>query len=275
MLQKGIGLIGCGAMGSALVKGIVRKGETRPETIFVYDINEERKDSLAREIGVKSAADLAEQALSCRYIFIAVKPQDVEGLLVLLKPLVCPDQIITSIAAGITIKVMEEALPPGSKVIRMMPNTPCLLGEGAIAFSLGAAVTAEEGAEVDELIRPLGLTIRVPEKLMDAVTGLSGTGPAYVYLFAETLIDAGVTVGLRRDVAAKLVIQTMLGAARMLQESPRLHPAELRNNVTSPAGTTCAALQVLEATGFRSAMIRAVIEASRRSGELREDFPWG
>jgi len=134
-------------------------------------------------------------------------------------------------------------------------------------MSAGKNASEEEREEVMALLKPLGLTIQVPEKLMDAVTGLSGTGPAYVFLFAETLIDAGVTVGLNRDVASKLVVQTLIGAARMLQES-NIHPAELRNNVTSPAGTTCAAMQVLEETGFRSSMIKAVIEATRRAGEL-------
>lgn len=235
--------------------------------LMVYDINEERAYKLSRELGVETVKDLAAMIPYCRHILVAVKPQDLEGLLGLLTSLVKPQQLVSSIVAGITTKNLQDGLGPGCKVIRLMPNTPCLVGEGAIAMSTGIAVTEEEREEVTLLLQHLGLTIQVPEKLMDAVTGLSGTGPAYVFLFVETLIDAGVTVGLNRDVASKLVVQTVIGAARMLQEN-NIHPAELRNNVTSPAGTTCAALQVLEETGFRSSMIKAVIEASRRAGEL-------
>lgn len=235
--------------------------------VRVYDTNEERAKELSRELGVEAVEDLTEMIACCRHIVIAVKPQDIEALLDLLKSLVRPEQFVISIAAGISTEMLQDGLSPDCKVIRLMPNTPCLLGEGAVAMSAGETVTEEEREEVIQLLLPLGLTIQVPEKLMDAVTGLSGTGPAYVFLFVETLIDAGVTVGLNRDVAGKLVVQTVIGAARMLQEN-NIHPAALRNNVTSPAGTTCAALQVLEETGFRSSMIKAVIEATRRAREL-------
>ena len=267
MKVDGLSLIGCGAMGTALARGITRQGGADPALVTVYDMNEERSRCLSRELGVRAAGSLEEVILYSRYILIAVKPQDMDALLDILKKLAGPGQLIISIAAGITTRMLQDGLFPGSKVIRLMPNTPCVVGEGAIAMSAGKYVTEEESEEVVQLLKPLGQTIQVPEKLMDAVTGLSGTGPAYVFLFAETLIDAGVTVGLNRDVSTSLVVQTLIGAARMLQEN-NIHPAELRNNVTSPAGTTCAALQVLEATGFRSSMIKAVIEATRRAGEL-------
>ncbi|HOL18132.1 MAG TPA: pyrroline-5-carboxylate reductase [Bacillota bacterium] len=267
MKLEQIGLIGCGAMGSALARGFTKKGDLNPSLIWVYDRNEERALKLSRELGIKAAASLEEAVPFSRHLLIAVKPQDIDGLLHMLKGLVTPGQLVTSIAAGVTTTTLQKGLGPESKVFRLMPNTPCLLGEGAIGMSAGKNASEEEREEVMALLKPLGLTIQVPEKLMDAVTGLSGTGPAYVFLFAETLIDAGVTVGLNRDVASKLVVQTLIGAARMLQES-NIHPAELRNNVTSPAGTTCAAMQVLEETGFRSSMIKAVIEATRRAGEL-------
>jgi pyrroline-5-carboxylate reductase len=254
-------------MGSAMARGITKQGGISPARVRVYDINEERSKRLNRELGVVAVDSPAEMIPFCRHILIAVKPQDIEGLLGSLQGLVRPEQLVTSIAAGISTQTLQDALSPGCKVIRLMPNTPCLIGEGAIAMSAGKGVSEAEREEVMHLLKPLGLTIQVPEKLLDAVTGLSGTGPAYVFLFVETLIDAGVTVGLNRDVASKLVVQTVIGAARMLQEN-NIHPAELRNNVTSPAGTTCAALQVLEETGFRSSMIKAVIEASRRAGEL-------
>ena len=268
MEKDKIGLIGCGAMGSALAKGMIERGEIDPESFYLYDLNEERKNLLAAEFNVNPANSLADFIPYCRYIFIAVKPQDTEGLLYSIKPMIKPDQIYISIAAGITINFIESCLYSGTKVIRLMPNTPCLIGEGAIVISTGDAVTDEELAAIEGLLKPLGLTIRLPENLMDAATGLSGTGPAYVYLFIETMIDAGVSVGIRRDVASKLVIQNVIGAAKMLSENTQ-HPAELRNIVTSPAGTTSAAMLILEESGFRSCLIKAVREATQRSGELR------
>jgi pyrroline-5-carboxylate reductase len=268
MENKNIGLIGCGAMGSALVKGMILRGGIDPSSIYLFDLNKERMKQLADDFKAVPADSLADLIPACRYIFIAVKPQDTEGLLYSIKPLARPDHIFISIAAGITLNYIESCLPSGSKVIRLMPNTPCLIGEGAIVISSGETVDDEDRKEVESLLKPLGLTIRLPEKLMDAATGLSGTGPAYAYLFIETMIDAGVSVGIRRDVASKLVIQNIIGAARMLQDNTQ-HPAELRNTVTSPAGTTCSALLTLEESGFRSCLIKAVREATRRSEELR------
>ena len=268
MEKEAIGIIGCGAMGSALAKGMTKAGGLDPAALFLFDLSEMRQQQLATELNSNSARHLADFIPLCRYIFIAVKPQDTEGLLYTIKNLVQPDQIIVSIAAGITIGFIESCLPSGTKTIRLMPNTPCLIGEGAIVISTGEAVTEDERRKVEKLLKPLGLTIRLPESLMDAATGLSGTGPAYVYLFIETMIDAGVSVGIRRDVASKLVIQNVIGAARMLEKSSH-HPAELRNLVTSPAGTTSSALLVLEESGFRSCLIKSIREATRRSEELR------
>lgn len=268
MNNKKIGLIGCGAMGSAMAKGMVEKDGVDPASVYLYDINKERRSGLANEIKAVAAETLADLMANCQHVFIAVKPQDIEGLLYSIKDMVKPGQLFTSIAAGITISFIESCLPSGSRVIRLMPNTPCLLGEGTIAISIGENVTPEEREEVEELLKPLGITIRIPEDLMDAATGLSGTGPAYVFLFIETMIDAGVTVGIRRDVASEMVIQTVIGSARMLKGNAQ-HPAELRNTVTSPAGTTAAAMQILEESGFRSCLLKAVIEATRKAEELR------
>lgn len=268
MKNERIGLIGCGAMGSALAKGMIREGGLDPKSLFLFDLDKERQHQLATELKSPFTETLADFVALCRHIFIAVKPQDTEGLLYALKPLVKPAQVIISIAAGITIRFIESCLPSGTKIIRLMPNTPCVIGEGAIVISTGETVTDEERKEVEVLLKPLGLTIRLPELLMDAATGLSGTGPAYVYLFIETMIDAGVSVGIRRDVASKLVIQNVIGAARMLETNIQ-HPAELRNIVTSPAGTTSSAMLILEEFGFRSCLIKAVREATKRSEELR------
>jgi pyrroline-5-carboxylate reductase len=262
-----IGLIGCGEMGSALARGMIKAGDIDGSSIYLYDLNRERQEALAQELNSNSAESLGAMVSLCRFIFIAVKPQDAGGLLNKIKAFVVPEQIIISIAAGITIKFIENILPPGVKVIRLMPNTPCLIGEGAVVISTGETVSDDERKEVERLLKPLGLIIRFPESLMDAATGLSGTGPAYVYLFIETMIDAGVSVGIRRDVASKLVIQNVIGAARMLEENVH-HPAEMRNIVTSPAGTTSSAMLVLEESGFRSCLIKAVMAATKRSKEL-------
>lgn len=267
-MNNNIGLIGCGEMGSAMAKGMIVRGGIEPTSVYLFDLNKQRKNDLAAELKANSVKNYTELVSNCRYIFIAVKPQDTEGLLYSIKPDIKSDQIVISIAAGITIYFIESCLPTETKVVRLMPNTPCLIGEGTIVVSIGDAVTEDEYQAVGALLRPLGLTIRVPEMLMDAATGLSGTGPAYVFLFIETLIDAGVTVGIRRDVASEMVIQNVIGAARMLQENNK-HPAELRNIVTSPAGTTSAAMQVLEESGFRSCLLKAVKEATRRAEDLR------
>ncbi|MDY6825835.1 MAG: pyrroline-5-carboxylate reductase [Bacillota bacterium] len=268
MENSNIGILGCGAMGSALAKGMVKRGGIDPSSLYLFDLNKERQKQLADELKAVSSDGYNALVSECRFIFIAVKPQDTEALLYSIKPSIKADQIIISIAAGITIKYIEGCLSSGAKVIRLMPNTPCLIGEGTIVISIGDDITEEEFNIVENLLKPLGLTIRIPEKLMDSVTGLSGTGPAYVFLFIETMIDAGVSVGIRRDVASKMVIQNVIGSAMMLRENGK-HPAELRNIVTSPAGTTAAAMHVLEETGFRSSLLKAVIEATKRSGELR------
>lgn len=262
-----IGLIGCGEMGSALVRGMVTAGDISPSAVYVYDTNKDRQALLATELKSNTTESLEQMVPRCRFLFIAVKPQDAGSLLESIKNLVHPGQIVISIAAGITISFIEKYLPEVTKLIRLMPNTPCLIGEGAVIISTGNTVTDDERKMVEKLLKPLGLIIRFPESLMDAATGLSGTGPAYVYLFIETLIDAGVSVGIRRDVASKLVIQNVIGAARMLEQNVH-HPAEMRNIVTSPAGTTSSAMLVLEETGFRSCLIKAVIAATKRSKEL-------
>lgn len=270
MTVGGIGIIGCGAMGSTLARGIVEKGREDPASVWVIDIDPSRTRVLVEILKVQPAEGFEDIFANCTYVFIAVKPQDIEPALLHLPALVKPHHVIITTAAGITTGFIENRLPAGCKVVRIMPNTPCLIGEGAVAVSAGGAVTGSEMKAVDKLLEPLGLTVSIPEHLMDAVTGLSGTGPAYVFLFIESLIDSGVMMGLSRDVASRLTIQTVIGATMMLQENG-MHPAELRNNVTSPGGTTCAAIQVFEETGFRNSLIKAVIAATRRAGELKRD----
>ncbi|NMD43207.1 MAG: pyrroline-5-carboxylate reductase [Firmicutes bacterium] len=271
MAQSGIGIFGFGAMGTALARGIAASGRSTPAEIRIYDLRKRSAEAAARKFGLRAASEPAELFEHCRYLFVAVKPQDAAAAVDSWKDLFQPERhLLISLAAGVTIGFYEKRLPPGSKVIRLMPNTPCLIGEGAVAMSSGSAVSPEEAAAVERLLSGLGLTLTVPERLMDAVTGLSGSGPAYLYLFAEALIDAGVNAGLNREIAAALSIQTLLGASRMLRESGR-SPAELRHEVTSPAGTTAAALEVLEKGSFRGNLITAVAAAAKRAGELNHE----
>lgn len=271
MMRGGIGIIGCGAIGSALAGGIVEKGVEDPADVRVLDIDPARIEKLVNKLKVQPAAGTGDIFANCTYIFIAVKPQDVESALREFQPLVQPHHVIISAAAGISTTFIESRLPAGSKVIRIMPNTPCLIGQGAVAVSSGGAVTGSEIDNVEKLLEPLGLTVSIPEHLMDAVTGLSGTGPAYVFLFIESLIDSGVMMGLSRDVASRLTIQTIIGATMLLLQENGIHPAELRYNVTSPGGTTCAAIEVLEEKGFRNCLTKAVTAATLRAGEFKRD----
>ena len=269
MPGSGIGIIGCGAMGAALARGIASSGAVDPADIRIYDRDKQRAAAVAGEWGLRVAAGPEELLQKSGYLFVAVKPQDVAASVNSWKEFFQPGaHLLVSLAAGVTIKFYRELLPAGSKIIRLMPNTPCLIGEGAIAMSAGSAVSAGEAAEIKELLGHLGLTLAVPERLLDAVTGLSGSGPAYLYLFVEALVDAGVNAGLDHETASQLAVQTVLGAARMLKESGR-SPAELRREVTSPAGTTAAALAALENRSFRSSLITAVKAAVERAGELK------
>lgn len=265
------GLIGCGAMGSALAQGMVKGGKLAPDSLCLYDLREESMVKLCTELGARSAPGLEELCRSCQLVFVAVKPQDISSVLVKLKDHLKPSQVLVSVAAGITTSYLQNRLPEGSKVVRLMPNTPCLVGEGAIALSSGTAATPEDVALVKELIGPLGVTIEISENLMEAVTGLSGSGPAYIFLVLEALIDGGVEVGLNREVATALAVQTVIGAAKMAQITNR-HPAELKNAVTSPAGTTSSALRILEDAAIRGKFIAAVAESARRAREMAEEM---
>jgi pyrroline-5-carboxylate reductase len=264
------GLIGCGSMGTALARGMVRESGLGAANLMVYDVNRERLDNLVNELGVQPAVGIKEVCRFAEIIFLAVKPLDIAGLVDEIRNYYHPGQILVSVAAGIPISSVAGRLPVGGKVIRLMPNTPCLVGEGAIAICAGEHVADDEVIVIEELLRPLGLVERVNENLMNAVTGLSGSGPAYLFLFIEALIDGGVEAGLPRPVAARLAAQTVQGAVKMLKAGDR-HPAELRNAVTSPGGTTSAALSVFEQEAFRGTIIKAVLAAAKRAGELESD----
>ena len=271
-VQGTIGFVGGGAMGAALIGGL-REAGTPPTRIRVAEPDAERRKALEVEHGVETAADAAAIVAGCDVVVLAVKPGVVGPVLGELAELDAEDlgaPLWISIAAGVPIAALESALPAGARAVRAMPNTPALVGTGATAFVANAAATAADRETAHALFGAVGTVWESPqEALLDAVTGLSGSGPAYVFVFLEALGDAGVRMGLPRDAAYQLAFQTVLGAARLALESGR-HPGSLKDQVTSPGGTTIAGLERLEAAGFRAAVHAAVQAATERSRELGE-----
>jgi pyrroline-5-carboxylate reductase len=252
-------VIGGGRMGEALVAGLVASGWAPAEEIAVVEVAEARRAELA---AAHPGLDVRTEPLAGVDTVLAVKPADAVTSLDGLGP-----NRVLSIAAGVTTAALEAALPDGTAVVRAMPNTPALVGRGAAAVAAGTHATDADLDWAEEILGAVGLVVRVPETQLDAVTGLSGSGPAYIFLVAEALIDAGVLVGLPRPAAEALATQTLLGAATLLAEGGR-SAAERRGDVTSPGGTTAAGLRALEAGGVRAAVIDAVVAATERSREL-------
>lgn len=262
-----IGVIGAGAMGGAMVTGLVQSGLVEPGRIMVADADPARVSLLVEKLGVGAVGENRALVRSCDLVVLAVKPGVVGGVLREVEGLWRPDQILVSIAAGIPTAFLEESAGLDLPVVRVMPNTPCLVREGASAVCGGRYAAEEHVAEVMALFEAVGSVVRVQEALMDAVTGLSGSGPAYMFLICEALADAGVRLGLTRPTALKLAAQTMLGAARMVLATG-VHPAELKNRVTTPAGTTAEGLLALEKGGLRALLDAAVHASAARSREL-------
>jgi pyrroline-5-carboxylate reductase len=267
ILCMNITLIGCGKMGTALLRGIASKLNA---SFSLYDVYTQAAISLQTALGAsaKVAESATEAAANADVVILAVKPADMRALCVALAA--APGsghRLYLSIAAGLSVSDLQSWLGHGSRVIRSMPNTPALVGEGAAAYSRGTLATAEDAALAGQLLSAVGTADEVDEKLLDAVTGLSGSGPAYGYTIIEALADGGVLMGLPRAAAIRLAAQTMLGAAKMVLESGK-HTGQLRDEVTSPGGTTIAGLEALEAKGLRSALITAVRNATERSKAL-------
>lgn len=260
-IMGGILIVGGGRMGEALLGGLLAAGRPARDLAVVEPVEARRRDLEARFPGVTVSA-AARQGDG---VVLAVKPGAVPAAARAAGEAGC--RRVLSIAAGVTIAAVEGALPPGTPVVRAMPNTPALVGAGAAAVAAGTSATEADLAWAEGVLGAVGVVVRVPEALLDAVTGLSGSGPAYVFLVAEALIDAGVLVGLPRDVASQLAIQTLLGSARLLAEGSD-GPEALRAAVTSPGGTTAAGLRVLEDRAVRAAFMEAVAAATARSKEL-------
>ncbi|MEM0448828.1 MAG: pyrroline-5-carboxylate reductase [Methanomassiliicoccales archaeon] len=264
-----VGFIGAGNMAEALMKGIISAGVSSKEEILAGEVIKERREYIARSLGVRVTDDNVEVARFTQVLILAVKPQQMPTVLEELKPYLTPEHLVISIAAGIRLGYIESRLNAGVRVVRVMPNQPCMVGASASAFSQGKHSKAEDREIVLRILQSVGIAFSVEEKLLDAVTGLSGSGPAFIYLVIEAMADGGVLAGLPRDVAVKLAAQTVLGAAKTILET-NIHPGAAKDMVASPAGTTIEGLRVLEEAGVRGAFIDAVEAAARRSLELGE-----
>ncbi len=267
--DKTLAILGTGMMGGALARGLVGCGAMPGTGLRLFDTHAAKAEALAAGLGPGAiVAPSARAAVDgADLVLLAVKPPMVPDVLAGIADVLMPAHLVLSIAAGVRLATMEALLPGAVPVIRTMPNTPCLVGCGATAICRGTHASEEHLRLAQSLFASVGLSVEVPESLMDAVTGLSGSGPAYVYLMIEALADGGVKEGLTRDTARLLAAQTVLGAAQMVLSSDQ-HPAQLKDNVTTPGGTTIAALHVLERAGLRTALIDAVQAAADRSREL-------
>ncbi|MHB9072597.1 MAG: pyrroline-5-carboxylate reductase [Desulfobaccales bacterium] len=259
-----LGFIGVGNMGGAIIQGLVGGGRVVPENLIYYDPDPGRQGQMAG-LGVEAALDNAE-VMHSPVVVLGVKPQILPAVLAGVKEFARPWHLIISIAAGVPLKVLEETFPE-SRVIRVMPNTPTLVSAGMAALAPGSRTTPDDLALALELFQAVGKAVVVEERLMDAVTGLSGSGPAFVAIFIEALADGGVKSGLPRPLAHTMAVQTVLGTAKLCLEED-LHPAKLKDMVTSPGGTTIAGLHALESGGFRGLVMDAVSAAAARSKEL-------
>jgi pyrroline-5-carboxylate reductase len=262
--ERSLLVVGGGKMGEALVAGLIRTGWAPPEGLVVAETDAARRaDLAAHHPGIRVLADAAGAAVDSAVL--AVKPADAELACRALQA--AGSRRVLSIVAGVTLGSLQSWLGPAAAVVRAMPNTPALVGSGAAAIAGGEGVGSDDLAWAQGVLEAVGTVVVVAETALDAVTGLSGSGPAYVFLLAEALIDAGVLVGLARPVAKQLAVQTLLGSARLLTDTGD-EPATLRAAVTSPGGTTAAGLRALEAAGVRHAVLEAVAAATRRSEEL-------
>lgn len=253
-------------MAEALLAGFLASGSADPAALFATDSSAERRDLIKRRFGIRVASDNAEAATWAEVVVLAVKPQVLDPVLVGIAPGLA-GRLVISIAAGVSIRRIAQRLPQGTRIARVMPNAPALVRDGMSALAFGPGVTEEDAGLVRTMFESVGRVVTVEERLMDAVTGLSGSGPAYVFMAIEALADGGVKMGLSRTVAELLAAQTVLGAARMMLETGE-HPARLKDRVASPGGTTIAGLHQLEQGGLRACLIAAVEAATKRSEEM-------
>ena len=265
-----VAILGAGVMGETLLSGLLRAGR-RAEDLMVGEKRRDRADELEQRYGVAVVGNI-EAAQKADTVALVVKPQDMSDLLAEIAPAVRPGQLVVSLAAGITTAFIESRLPEGVAVVRVMSNTAALVDEGMAAISRGSHCDESHLAEAESLMASTGRVIRVPEKQQDAVTAVSGSGPGYLFFVVESMIEAGVHLGLPRSTASELVVQTVVGSAKLLRETGE-HPTVLRERVTSPGGTTAAAVRELEDHAVRAAFLGALEAARDRSRELAESTP--
>jgi pyrroline-5-carboxylate reductase len=265
--ERNVAFLGGGRMGEALVSGLIRSGGRTRDELMVTARREERVEELSQSLGVTATLSNTDAVQWASTIVLTVKPQDMEALLAQIEGEVRSDQLVISFAAGIRTSFVERYVGPGTPVVRVMSNVPVLVDEAMSVISPGSHAQDKHLAVAEELLSSVGRVIRLPEKHQDAVTATSGSGPAYFFLLAEAMIEACILLGLSRDVGTELIIQTMVGSAKMLRDTKR-HPVELREMVTSPGGTTIMAIRHLEQAGVRAAFLNAIDAACKRSAEL-------
>lgn len=267
LMDKKIAFLGGGNMAEALIKGLIAAGAARPEQVLVTDISADRLAHLKNAYGILPQKNNSGAVREAEVVILCVKPQVIEKVLAEIAPAIDGKKLVISIAAGISIAKIEKALKDGARVVRVMPNTPALVLAGAAALARGGHATIDDVALAQDIFNAVGRAVVVEEKLMDAVTGLSGSGPAYVFMIIDALSDAGVKAGLPRPLALELAAQTVYGSAKMVLETKE-HPGKLRDMVTSPGGTTIEGLHALEKGKFRATLMNAVEAATARSKEL-------
>jgi pyrroline-5-carboxylate reductase len=265
--ERRVAILGAGTIGESLLRGLLSGGWRKPEEIVVTVRDEERAAELAERHGVRATLANPEAVSGAKLVVIAVKPQDFDVLLGEIGGLLTPEQTVLSVAAAIPTASIESKIAPGVPVVRSMPNRPATVHEGIAGICAGAHAGEEHLRLAEEALSHLGAVVQVPERYMDAVTAVSGSGPAYFALLAEAMIEAGILLGLSREISTQLVVQTMLGTARLLRDE-HIHPVELREQVTSPGGTTIRAIRELELAGVRAAFLNAIQAAMERSREL-------
>jgi len=265
--NRRIAILGAGKIGESLLAGLLSSGWRKPGDIIVTGRREEHLQELAERHGVEATLSNADAVTDSGLVVIAVKPQDFDVLLGEIGGLLTTEQTVLSVAAAIPTAQIEARLAPGVPVVRAMPNAPALVHEGMAGICAGAHAADEHLDLAEDVLSHLGAVVRVPEPYMDAVTAVSGSGPAYFALLAEAMIEAGILLGLARETSTQLVVQTMLGTAKLLRDE-KMHPVELREAVTSPGGTTIRAIRELEQAGVRAAFLNAIQAAMERSREL-------
>jgi pyrroline-5-carboxylate reductase len=267
-----VGILGGGRIGEALLSGLLSSGWREPGEVAVGDRGEARVAELAERYGIRATVANEEVVAGAGLVVVAVKPQDIDGLLAQVGGLLTPGQTVVSVAAAITTAHIEARIADGVPVVRAMPNSPATVHEGMAGICAGAHAADANLALAEEALSHLGRVVRVQESWMDAITAVSGSGPAYFALLAEAMIEAGILLGLSREISTTLVVQTMFGTAKQLRDEG-MHPVELREAVTSPGGTTIAAIRELEQAGVRAAFLNAIQAAMDRARELAEGGP--